>query len=283
MATGTKIQWADDTVNPTMGCDGCELWSDRTGVHRCYAGLLHRRHGGSNPGYAPAFEQVTLFPGRMEKAARQGELTGRQRRGKPWLDGCPRLLFVSDMSDALSKAVSFAYLEAEVIEHVASPAGQRHAWLWLTKQPRRMAQFSRWLAQRGTAWPANLWPATSITTKATVSRIAQLLEVGDAHTRRFLSVEPQWEELRLRRQLGEVDWVIQGGESGSGAKPFDLAWARRLRDDCADKGVPYFLKQVGRRPVEQGQPVKLADGHGGDWSEWPADLRVRQMPEFRAD
>ncbi|MEI6197674.1 MAG: hypothetical protein WCS42_25450 [Verrucomicrobiota bacterium] len=22
----TKIQWCDDSANPVMGCDGCELW-----------------------------------------------------------------------------------------------------------------------------------------------------------------------------------------------------------------------------------------------------------------
>jgi hypothetical protein len=27
MAETTGIQWVDGTVNPTMGCDGCELWN----------------------------------------------------------------------------------------------------------------------------------------------------------------------------------------------------------------------------------------------------------------
>jgi hypothetical protein len=26
MSKKTKIQWCDGTVNPVMGCDGCELW-----------------------------------------------------------------------------------------------------------------------------------------------------------------------------------------------------------------------------------------------------------------
>ena len=26
MANKTPIQWCDSTVNPAMGCDGCELW-----------------------------------------------------------------------------------------------------------------------------------------------------------------------------------------------------------------------------------------------------------------
>jgi hypothetical protein len=26
MAKSTPIQWCDSTVNPVMGCEGCELW-----------------------------------------------------------------------------------------------------------------------------------------------------------------------------------------------------------------------------------------------------------------
>ncbi len=66
MSLKTKIQWCDSTVNPTMGCDGCEIW----GVQRktCYAGTLHVRFGGVTPGYAPRFEQLTQFPGRIAEA-----------------------------------------------------------------------------------------------------------------------------------------------------------------------------------------------------------------------
>jgi hypothetical protein len=39
-----------------------------------------------------------------------------------------------------------------------------------------------------------------------------------------------------------------------------------------------FIKQLGSRPTEAGQPFRVRDSHGGDWSEWPEDLRVQQMP-----
>jgi len=42
-----------------------------------------------------------------------------------------------------------------------------------------------------------------------------------------------------------IDWVIAGGESGPGARPMHPAWARSLRDQCADAGVPFFFKQWG--------------------------------------
>jgi len=60
MSISTKIQWCDSTCNPTMGCEGCELWTPT--VKKCYAGTLHVRFGGASSGYAKSFEDVTLFP-----------------------------------------------------------------------------------------------------------------------------------------------------------------------------------------------------------------------------
>lgn len=42
-----------------------------------------------------------------------------------------------------------------------------------------------------------------------------------------------------------LDWVIVGGESGSGARPMHPDWARQIRDQCASAGVPFFFKQWG--------------------------------------
>lgn len=44
---------------------------------------------------------------------------------------------------------------------------------------------------------------------------------------------------------GKIDWVIAGGESGPGARPMHPDWARQLRDQCAEAGVPFFFKQWG--------------------------------------
>jgi len=42
-----------------------------------------------------------------------------------------------------------------------------------------------------------------------------------------------------------------------------------------------FVKQLGAKPVEFLNPQKLQDRKGGDPSEWPESLRVRQFPEVR--
>lgn len=63
MRKSTPIQWCDSTVNPVMGCGGCELWDE---VHKtCYAGTLHGRRAGQK-GFARSFLSPTLFPGRLD-------------------------------------------------------------------------------------------------------------------------------------------------------------------------------------------------------------------------
>lgn len=276
MAKNTKIQWCDSTINPTMGCDGCELWSKTKKT--CYAGILHGRFGGHTKGYAPTFDQVTNFPGRMADAASWSELRGKDRPNKPWLNGMPRLIFVSDMSDALSLSVSFEYLRDEIIENVISPKGQRHCWLWLTKRPQRMAEFGSWIADQGYVWPRNLWAGTSITDQKSTSRIKHLLKVGDAETIRFLSVEPQVEPIDFAPWIPQVDWLLHGGESGHGARAFKVEWAMELIEQCREFGVPFFLKQLGSVVEQNGERLKFKSAHASDWSKWEPDLAVREVP-----
>jgi hypothetical protein len=80
----------------------------------------------------------------------------------------------------------------------------------------------------------------------------------------------------------KLDWVIVGGESGPGARPFDLAWGRSLVEQCKAAGVACFVKQLGAKPSNSAQPggdaFWFTDKKGGDLSEWPADLRVREFP-----
>jgi len=276
MSLDTKIQWCDSTVNPTMGCEGCELWTSK--VKKCYAGMLHVRFGGITKGYSPTFEELTYWRGRMTTAARWPDLCGKERPQKRWLDGLPRLIFVSDMSDSLSGVVPFDFLEKEVVRNATSQLGQRHRWLWLTKRPDRMARFSEWLFKRGIVWPENLWAGTSITTQGTTNRIKHLLRVGNDLTLRFLSIEPQYEPLDLTRWLTDLDWIIHGGESGHDSTPFHIEWALDLIEQCKAHHIPYFLKQLGTTVIRNGSRLRFNDYHAGDWTEWPDRLRVRQIP-----
>ena len=97
-----------------------------------------------------------------------------------------------------------------------------------------------------------------------------------------------------------LDWVIVGGESGPGARYFDLTWARSTVKQCREAGVACFVKQLGAKPIFQHSDLSdeqfttldaSEDGYGGekvhppmrsrkggDMAEWPADLRVREFP-----
>ena len=73
-----------------------------------------------------------------------------------------------------------------------------------------------------------------------------------------------------------LDLIIAGGESGPNARPCNIDWIRSTINQCEEADVACFVKQLGESC--SGQPV-LKDKKGGDMSEWPEDLRVRQMPE----
>ena len=370
MADNTKIQWCDNTVNPIMGCGGCELfpnpgevlgaidksveevasgwksgnaktlykdligkaydaidnpvsrhkravtttnlWHLRDrfveavvarhgteaahGVERaieqqitCYAAKLHLNKGLSlvNPirkthkGYAPTFEALARFEGRVESTPGKPDLLGRRDPDRPWMDLLPRLIFVSDMGDALSRKSDFPYLKSDVIKPIESELGRRHLWLWLTKRPQLMAEFAREIG----GLPDNICAMTTVTghDKTSLDRIDQLRNV-DARVK-GLSIEPLWERIPPKNlKLDGIDWVIVGGESGSGethTRPFALEWAEELHDHCAANGVAFFLKQLGRCPTRSGKAFHLKNPHGGDWNEWPDDsLRVREFPMY---
>ena len=112
------------------------------------------------------------------------------------------------------------------------------------------------------------------------------------------------------RPLGSSDLVIVGGESGSGARPCDIAWIRSIVEQCKAAGIACFVKQLGSNSVGipcarcqggntpimtdgNGKSVAvdcircngtkteryvLADKKGGDMAEWPVDLRIREFP-----
>ena len=91
-----------------------------------------------------------------------------------------------------------------------------------------------------------------------------------------------------------LNWVIVGGESGHGARPCDVAWVRAIVRQCQAAAVPVFVKQLGANPIwrlgngqqansgavpaESRRCAGMVNAKGGEPSEWPEDLRVREFP-----
>src|SRR5690606_37625495 len=77
-------------------------------------------------------------------------------------------------------------------------------------------------------WPLpNVWLGVSVEDQQRADeRIPVLLDTPAAV--RFLSCEPLLGPVDLSHHLfgGELSWVIVGGESGPGARPFSPSWAR---------------------------------------------------------
>lgn len=78
---------------------------------------------------------------------------------------------------------------------------------------------------------------------------------------------------RTHHRLG---WVIVGGESGPQARSCHVDWIQGIVDQCVAAGVPVFVKQTGARTAGITGPQR--DPKGGDPSEWPPSLRLREFP-----
>ena len=85
-------------------------------------------------------------------------------------------------------------------------------------------------------------------------------------------------KLQLQPDASVPDGIICGGESGPGARRMKPAWVRALRDECADRGIAFFMKQIGTNHDRWPQNIR---GKGENMSEWPKDLRVRQFPSVK--
>ncbi len=161
---------------------------------KCYAATLHLNRAanivspdrGLNSGYAPTFEQFTVFKRRVEVASKWSDLVGTTDSNRPWLNLLPRLIFLSDMGDALCSKKLFPFLEGEM-SHITSEQGRRHLWLWLTKRPQNMKAF----ADRIGGFPDNVVAMTTVTSRKTLHRVDKLRQVKAAC--RGLSIEPLWE------------------------------------------------------------------------------------------
>jgi protein gp37 len=288
MGTNSRIEWTEATWNPTVGCDRIS-----PGCAHCYAKTLHdRRHtafiAGKDvaPQYAKPFEELQLIKGRLY-------LPLRWRK--------PRMVFVNSVSDLFHEDVPDAFIDR--VFEVMSLA-RRHTFQVLTKRPDRMHQLvptfaAKHTAQDGSGWPPpNVWLGVSVENQHFADERIPLLLATPAAVR-FISAEPllgpiDFGSAELRRNYyGHLDWVILGGESGPGARRFDLAWARLIVQQCQAAAVPCFVKQLGSNPHQRVmygpatfeadqpvhvEPINLRDRKGGDPSEWPGDLKVREFP-----
>lgn len=309
MGKETGISWTNHTFSPWWGCarvsPGCE---------HCYAETFAKRVGHSKGGSKLPLWGVDAER-RPASAASWAELVKWNAKAKR--DGVRRRVFVASMADVFEVAPE-RNASANLVMDAgrkrlwsAIEDAPRLDFQLLTKRPENVEALVPW----GSDWPTNVWLGVTAEDQARADERIPAL-VGIPAKVRFLSCEPllgsvdlsYWLECEMCRRCGTaqvpimgdptcsclddeetgesssqfrpgmVDWVIVGGESGPGGRPFALEWARTVVEQCSAAGVACFVKQMGSRPTWMGGRVDLRDPKGGDPLEWPEALRVRQFP-----
>ncbi|AMU58946.1 DUF5131 family protein [Mycobacteroides abscessus] len=291
MGDKTGIEWTDATWNPTTGCDKVS-----PGCDNCYAMTLAKRlKAMGSPRYqvdgdpetsGPGFG-VTVHPTALDQALR-------------WTR--PRRIFVNSMSDLFHTRVPDEYIARVFAVMALAP---RHTFQLLTKRHGRMRAllnsrdflqlvWDAWSVENGPdeseslgTDPAERWPLPNVwlgvsaeDQKRADLRIPALYDTPAAV--RFVSAEPllglidtTTSGLLARDEFDRgIDWMIVGGESGPGARPMHLDWAKQLRDQCEEAGVAFHMKQYGEHLA---RALKLKDRKGGDPAEWPEQF-PREYP-----
>lgn len=116
-------------------------------------------------------------------------------------------------------------------------------WLLLTK---RIGNAQKMLPDDwGNGYP-NVWLIVSVDQAALDREVPKLLTIpAVVHG---VSIEPQLALVRLGAFAPLLQWVINGGESGGGARPFHLEWARSLVAECRSAVTPIFVQRLGSKP-----------------------------------
>lgn len=259
MAETTSIEWTATilpdgrkfpgyTFNPIWGCTKIS-----PACTNCYAATWANRYG---VGWGPKAERRTFG----EKHWAQPLKWNREAAAS----GIRRKVFCASMADVFEDHPAWDAERPKLWELIEkTPALD---WLLLTKRPENIRGMAPtgWLEDLG--WPQSVWLGTTAENQGEFDRRAPYLATLPAPVR-FLSCEPLLGPLDAEAALMEewANWVIAGGESGSGARPSHPDWFRSLRDQCQAAGVPFHFKQWGAwAPLGTGLPVRgwCSDGDG---------------------
>jgi protein gp37 len=243
----STIEWTEATWNPVTGCSKVS-----PGCAHCYAETFAERWRGLRGHHYEQGFDLRLWPERLEQPLR-------------WRT--PRRIFVISMSDLFHPDIPDEYVE-RVFAVMAK--ADRHIFQILTKREARLTELAPALP-----WPTNVWIGVTIENRRFVHRADYLREVPASV--RFISAEPLLTEV-TKLDLTEIDWLIAGGESGTGARRLDLSWVLDLAARCTESGTAFFMKQLGSVLAKE---LGAGDRKGTDPTLFPAELRRREMPKPR--
>lgn len=243
----TKIEWTEETWNPTTGCTKVSL-----GCKNCYAEVMaNRLKAMGTPGYENGFN-FSILPDRLEQPLKRKKATK---------------YFVNSMSDLFHEQMPLDYLN-EIIQVIKNTP--QHVYQILTKRENRMYNYFQ-----GKDIPKNIWLGVSVENrKEGLPRINKLRSLNASI--KFLSVEPLLEDLG-QIDFNGIDWVIVGGESGAKARPMKEEWVLNIKKKCEEQNVAFFFKQWGTWGVDGVKRSKKVNGRlltGKTFEEYPETLVI---------
>lgn len=262
MAENSGIAWTTHTFNPWVGCTkvgpGCD---------GCYAAAWDARFDGGH--WGPGAPRRRTSPAIWAKVRKWN----RDAATSP----DPVWVFCASLADIFDNEADSA-TRADVWS-LASECQNLH-FQFVTKRignafKMMPSYWGRDFAHCGVV-------ATVVTQEECDRDLPKLLELKRAFGIAWvgLSIEPQLELVLPRDAIG-LDWIITGGESaqrGHEARPYDLHWTRALISFGKEEGVAIFVKQLGSNAIDHVGQLPQRHRAGADPNEWPADIRVREMP-----
>lgn len=269
MGEQTGIQWTDKTWNPWMGCR-----KRSPGCDNCYM-FREQVHYGNDPTVVRKAKTTFYAPLKWDKPARVFTCSWSDWfireadawRGEAWdiIRRTPHLTYqiltkrTERIAQCLPPDWGNGYPNVQLI---ASVENQEYA-------DRRIPELLRIpSAVRGLSMEPLLGPVDLMYPTALYPNGPKYCCSGDMCGCRGLPVDPPL--------IHGIDWVIIGGESGPGARLMQLQWVRDIIAQCRAAGVAVFVKQLGSVWAKAN---KAKHPKGGDWDEWPADVRVREWPK----
>lgn len=243
MSGKTKIEWTEQTWNPTTGCTRIS-----SGCTHCYAEAMAKRLKAMGaPGYENGFD-LSIMEDRLDQPIKRKK---------------PTIYFVNSMSDLFHEGVPTQFID-KVMDVIRKTPW--HTYQILTKRADRLPIYFG--AEK---LPDNVWLGVSVENKKHgVPRIAELRRVNAAI--RFLSVEPLLENLGPLDLTG-IHWVIVGGESGPKARPMKEQWVENIRAQCEIQDALFFFKQWGGWGADGERRAKKDNGrelNGRTWDAMPS-------------
>lgn len=245
MTTASKIEWTEQTWNPTTGCTKIS-----PGCKHCYAETMAiRLQAMGTRGYENGFN-LSILPERLAEPLKRRK---------------PTMYFVNSMSDLFHHGISFEFLD-QVFDVIRRTP--RHTYQILTKRSARMHEY---FCLGGRTVPENVWLGVSVENREDgLPRIDDLRKIKAGI--RFLSVEPLLEEIGII-DLDGIHWVIVGGESGPKARPMKPEWVTPIKAQCEQHDTAFFFKQWGGWGADGKRRPKKENGRlfaGKTWDGMPA-------------